>query len=59
MSASLIIWSVLFVALVILPLVVWLSYRCLNWRGLVRYREPEGNQFFDTLGANPFKGRYS
>ena len=56
---SLIIWSVLFVALVILPCGWFAAYRYLNWRAWGGYQEPEGNQFFDALGANPFKGRYS
>lgn len=59
MSASLAFWIILFLVIVVLPIAGWLTYRCLNWRGLVRYREPEGNQLFDCLGANPYRGRYS
>jgi len=55
MSASLIIWSVLFFAIVILPIAGWLTYRCLNWRGWLPYTEPQGNRLHDALAANPWR----
>lgn len=58
MEASLTFWIVSAIAIVG-PLVLFevglVLRRVLNWRGLIRYQEPEGNQFFDCLAANPWR----
>ena len=59
MSASLTLWTILFLTIVVLPFLGWYAYRYLNWRGLVRYREPEGNVYFDMLEGNPYTQSYA
>lgn len=59
MSASLAFWIMLLLLIVVLPFAGWGAFRCLNWRAWGGYSDPEGNQLFDTLGANPYRGRYS
>lgn len=51
------IWPALFVSIVGgVILIDWL--RCVINFDRAPYVEPEGNTFFDTLSANPNRGRY-
>tara|TARA_Y100001947_G_scaffold155109_1_gene160568 strand:- start:153 stop:335 length:183 start_codon:yes stop_codon:yes gene_type:complete len=58
MEASLTFWIVSAIAIVG-PLVLFevglVLRRVLNWRGLIRYQEPQGNRFAEASLANPWR----